>query len=104
MLVDGLLQVILAITLPFATQADSQLDQHPRVEFERPLGITQGVRRDQPTATEDEKLEALQTISSQSRKIALTYLKAQKKSEPKVQRRYQSVPHAPLIQPLRLQS
>ena len=57
------LQVSLAIALPFATQADAQLDQHPTVELERPFGISQGVRRDQPAATDDEWLEALQTIS-----------------------------------------
>ena len=57
------LQVSLAIALPFATQADAQLDQHPTVELERPFGISQGVRRDQPAATDDEWLKALQTIS-----------------------------------------
>ena len=57
------LQVSLAIALSFATQVDAQLDQHPTVELERPFGISQGVRRDQPAATDDEWLKALQTIS-----------------------------------------
>ena len=57
------LQVSLAIALPFATQADAQLDQHPTVELERLFGIAQGVRRDQLAATDVEWLEALQTIS-----------------------------------------
>ena len=52
--VAWVLQVNLAITLPFATQADAHLDQHPVVELERPFGIAQGVRRDQPAATDDE--------------------------------------------------
>jgi len=68
------------------------------------FGTAQDVRRDKPVATDDERLKALQTISSQSRKIALIYLKEQKKLAPKVQRKYQSVPHVPSIQPLRLQS
>jgi hypothetical protein len=102
--VTWVLQVNLVIALPFATQADAQLDQHPTAEVERPFGTTQDVRRDQPAATGDERLAAHQTISSRSRKIALIYLKEQKTLEPKVQRKYQSVPHAPLIQPLRLRS
>ena len=97
-------QVSLAATLPFATQVDAPLDLHLAVDLERPFGMAQGVRRVQPATTDDEMLQGLQTISSRSRKIALIYLKEQKKLEPKVQRRYQSVPHAPSIPPLRLQS
>ena len=43
--VARVLQVRLAITQPFATRADAQLDQHPTVDHERPFGIAQGVRR-----------------------------------------------------------
>jgi hypothetical protein len=52
--VPWVLQVSLAITLPFATQVDAQLDLHPAVEIERPFGIAQGVRRDHPATTDDE--------------------------------------------------
>jgi hypothetical protein len=48
------LQVRLAITLPFATRADAQLDLHPVVELGRPFGTAQGVRRDQPATIDDE--------------------------------------------------
>lgn len=61
--VAWVLQVSLAITLPFVTQVGSQLDRHPVVEPGRPFGIAQGIRRDQLAATDDEWLEALQTIS-----------------------------------------
>ena len=44
------LQVSLAITLPFATRADARLDQLPTMDLERPFGIAQGVRWDQPAA------------------------------------------------------
>lgn len=88
----------------FRDSSGRQLDQHPTVELERPFGTAQGVRRYQLAATDNEWLEALQTISLQSRKIALIYLKAQRKSEPKVQRRYQSVPRVPSIRLLLLQS
>jgi hypothetical protein len=57
------LQVSLAIALPFVTQVGVQLDQLPTVYLERPFGIAQDVRRDQLAATDDEWLEALQTIS-----------------------------------------
>jgi len=53
--VAWVLQVSLAITLPFATQADAQLAQHPAAAHERPFGTAQGVRRDQPAATDDER-------------------------------------------------
>ena len=52
--VAWVLQVSLAITLPFVTQVGVQLDQHPVVELGRPFGTTQGVRRDQPATTDDE--------------------------------------------------
>ena len=52
--VPWVLQVSLAITLPFVTQVDAQLDLHPAVELERPFGIAQGVRRDHPATTDDE--------------------------------------------------
>ena len=52
--VAWVLQVSLAITQPFATQADAQLDQHPTVELGRTFGIAQGVRRDHPATTDDE--------------------------------------------------
>jgi hypothetical protein len=52
--VAWVLQVSLAIALPFATQADAQLDQHPVMELGRPFGTAQGVRRDQPAAIDDE--------------------------------------------------
>lgn len=51
--VAWVLQVSLAITLPFVTQVDAQLEQQPVVELGRPFGTAQGVRRDQPAATDD---------------------------------------------------
>ena len=52
--VAWVLQVSLAITLPFVTQVGVQLDQHPVVELGRPFWTAQGVRRDQPATTDDE--------------------------------------------------
>ena len=52
--VAWVLQVSLAITLPFATQVHAQLDQHPAVKLERPFGKARGVHRVQPAATDDE--------------------------------------------------
>ena len=48
------LQVSLAITLPFVMQVGVQLEHHPVVGLGRPFGTAQGVRRDQPAATDDE--------------------------------------------------
>ena len=52
--VAWVLQVSLAITLPFVMQVDAQLDQHPAVDLGRPFGTAQGVRRDQPATNDDE--------------------------------------------------
>ena len=48
------LQVSLAITLPFVMQVGVQLEHHPVVGLGRPFGTAQGVRRDQPATTDDE--------------------------------------------------
>lgn len=53
------LQVSLAITLLSVTQVGVPLDPHPVAELERLFGIAQGVRRDRPATTEDERQNAL---------------------------------------------